>query len=256
MIMRYELTIKDEAAVTEAVAALKRHGITAVNVTDTSREIDPVAIGRRLLAEYPELDVMVHLAAKHSESAEPAASRNAFSRRLADCMDAHIKKVLIISGHPRAEFDSLAALEVLDAEGFDIGAYCVHNPFLEGDALEGENARVTQKLENGMVRGVCLQIGTDLQAIARAASFLRSLRYDIELLGSVPVPTEAMLERLKAKPLAGVALPETFLASREEAERMTRETLAHLDAYDIEPLFFLTAIDDATVEKASELIGK
>ncbi|HTK05497.1 MAG TPA: hypothetical protein VL500_07965 [Candidatus Eisenbacteria bacterium] len=254
--MRFELTIKDADAVPAAVAALAHRGITAVNVTDTSREIDPVAIGRRLLTENPGLDVMVHLSAKHSESASPAASRNAFSRRLADCMDAKIRKVLIVSGHPKGEFDSLAALEVLDAEGFGIDAYCVHNPFLEGTALDEENARITRKLGNGLVRGVCFQIGTDLGAIARASTFLRSMRYDIELLGSVPIPDTAMLERLKTKPLFGVRLPETYLASAQEAARMTSETLMQLDAYDIEPLFFTAELDESTISLALALMGK
>ncbi|HTM68365.1 MAG TPA: hypothetical protein VL426_03630 [Candidatus Binatia bacterium] len=254
--MRFELTIKDPAEAPGAIAALRKHGITAANVTDTAREIDPVAISRLLLKEEPELDLMVHLAAKHSASGTDAASRNAFSRRLADCADANIKKALVVSGQPKEEFDAVAALEVLDAEGFAIEAYCVYNPFLAGEELERENERIERKLRNGSVRGVCFQIGMDLTAIAAGASHLRSLRFDVELLASVPVPTEAMIARLKEKPLFGVALPETYFVSAQEAERMTRETLAALDAHDIEPLFFCARFDDATIEKAMALTGK
>lgn len=254
--MRFELTLKDAGEVPAAVAALKERGLASVNVTDTAREIDAVAIARAVLKEDPGLDVMVHLAAKHSASADDAASRAAFIRRLDACVDAGVRKALVVSGHPREPFDSLAALAVLDGEGHAVEAFCVYNPYRAGAEQAEEDARVERKLRYGTVRGVCLQVGMDLDALARGAAHLRSLRYDIAILASVPVPTEAMLARLRTKALFGVSLPEAYFASTAKADAMTRDLVAALDVHDIEPLFFHAGVDASSIALACSLAAK
>ena len=159
-----------------------------------------------------------------------------------------------MSGHPRADFDALAALDELDASGLGIEAYAVYNPFLTNEDLRAENDRLARKLASGMVSGVCLQMGTDLAAIAAGVSRIRTLQFDTAMLCSVPVPTDAMLRRLKAKPLLGVDLPEGFFSSTASARRMARATLADLDAHDIDPLFFFADLDDAALSTALGLL--
>src|SRR5574342_384375 len=100
--MRIELTLRDAAAVDAAVGVIRACGLRSVNLTDTSKGVDTIAISERLLSGLPGLDLMLHVAAKHFDSAE------GFRGHVSRAAEVGVKKLLVVSGHPRRELDSLA----------------------------------------------------------------------------------------------------------------------------------------------------
>ncbi|MEY4744236.1 MAG: hypothetical protein RL272_181 [Candidatus Parcubacteria bacterium] len=245
--MRFEITLRDPAQADAVVPLLREFGIGAVNVTDVSKEVDPVGVACRLLVARPGLHVMTHAAAKHHD---PHSYRSLLFRA-EDCASGPL---LVVSGHPRQRFDTIAALDMMAAAGGRMPAYCAYDPFkgAAGNQAE-EDERLARKLSYPFVRGICMQVGMDARRVARAADAIRSHRADADILASVPVPTEGMLRRLREKPLGGIILDDAYLGAAGAAAAATKRHLAALRECRIEPLFFMDEFSRDRIETALSL---
>jgi 5,10-methylenetetrahydrofolate reductase len=242
--MRFELTLRDEAAIEGAAALLREYGIRAVNVTDVSKKVDPVRLAGHLSRALPGIDVMPHVAAKHHDAAS-------FREMLACADSAGVGKVLAVSGFPRGSFDAIKALGGWGGRRSE--PYCVYNPYFTGDALRAENMRLKEKLAFPAVRGVCLQIGMDRKAFIDGMGFVRALRSDVRVLASLPIPSESLLRRLKTKALYGVFLDASYYFSSESALRITRDMVGRFKEEGIEPVVFSDGFSREAIDMAMVL---
>lgn len=241
--MRIEITTREPSDAGRVAPLLREYRIGRVNVTDTAKEADVLGIAAAMRAAVPGIDVISHAAAKHFD---PHSFRSFLFRVEDDKLD----PLLIVSGHPRGKFDSLAALAMMSAAGGRMSAYCVHNPFLPAADRAAEDARLAEKLSHPFVRGIILQIGMDEARIGDAVSRIRALRPDAVVIGSVPVPTEGMLKKMKERSLAGVSLDGAYLGSPGAAEEATKRHLAALRGLGVEPLFFMDEFGRDRIEWA------
>ena len=71
--------------------------------------------------------------------------------------------------------------------------FVAYNPYLpDAPALEEERQRLSQKLASGMVAGIYLQMGTDLERLQAGLQYLHGLTgaEGLQLYGSVFLPTK------------------------------------------------------------------
>lgn len=260
----------------------RRHGLTALNVPNKTRDDDPLrtlaALRQLHAAGAPPLDVALHYSTKHNLArGEPGASLDkllAFCRGVAQQQQQEQAaaaggvrvRVLLVSGSGERRFDSLAALRALAERGEtselpELGV--AFNPYLAGDAGEREASRLAAKLATGLVSSVWLQMGVDDDALRRGLGLLQRLQAQrardgqpaLEVFGSVFLPTKRLLAQMRFRPWAGVTLSEDYLGSVEGAARVTARLLATYAAAGVVPLLESRVASDDELRGALELLA-
>lgn len=254
--MRFELTLNDVLQVPDAISLIQEYEVPHVNVTDTSPGGGSIEIAGALIEGIPSLDLVLHVAAKHHDLPIGEEAIAAFVAHLVKAEEVGVRQFLIVSGHPRPAFDSLAALDAFGLLPTSSLAMCVYNPYLDGAAAEEEAARLGKKLAHPNLGAVYLQIGANRDRLAEAVLFIRGLRNDVDVRGSLPVPNEAMLMRLQDKPLHGVTFGPDFFDSVATATKDARELAAWYAEFGIDPTFFMSAFDRDNIEAALDLLPK
>jgi hypothetical protein len=244
--MRLDVIIRDYGEIEGISDFLKRAGIRNINLTHASGGIDPAEAARRIADACPDSDIVMYLSCKRFGKKSVDEARTAFHKTFEDAKRNGIGKFLIVSGHPRGTFDTLEALQIIQsrqlARGSDV--FCAYNPYFDPARLREEQDRLRSKLARPFVKGVYVQMGMDTEKLNKGVEFIRSVRSDARLFGSVPVPSEATLNRLKLVALYGVFLPNSYLLSVESAKEMTRELMRAFKAHRIEPVVFAPHISD------------
>lgn len=245
--MRLDVTIRNLDEIDGVSKFLKEARIKNVNVAHIQDvDIDPLAVAKQLLEKRSSLDVILHLSAKRFGDRSVDEGRMAFRKKFEEAKRNRIRKFLIISGHPRGTFDTLDALQLLQSQQLarDTEVYCAYNPYFDPARLREENERLQSKLAYGFVKGICIQIGMDTEKLRKGVEYIRSINPGVQLYGSVPVPSEGTLNRLKLVALYGVFLPNSYLLSVESAKEMTTELLRAFKVHHIEPIVFAPHIQD------------
>jgi hypothetical protein len=244
--MRLEVIAREPGDIGEIAEFLQRKHISKIGICHVSNGVSPVDVSRGLLERIPELDVTLYLSMKRFASGSSDGARAAFRQAFEDARKVPVKRILVVSGHPRQTFDSLDALQTIQAFGLAKGTdiAVAYNPFFDPARQRDENERLRRKLAYPFVGTVCLQMGMDTEKLRKAVEFVRSVRSDIDLAGEVPVPSEATLNRLKLLVLYGVFLPNCYFFSLDTAKEMTSALLSAYAEAGIEPTFFSAHLKD------------
>lgn len=244
--MRLDVTVRDMKEIEEISASLSEHRVRRIDITHVTKAVQPVHVAQALTERLPNLDVAIYFSAKHFRKGSNEDARTAFRRTVSDALGNGFKKFLIVSGYPRDTFDTIEALQLLQGRQLppDCDIACAYNPYFDPARLREENERLERKLAHPFVSSVYLQIGMDIEKLQKGVSHIRSIRPDVRLLGCVPVPSEATLNRLKLIALYGVFLPNSYLLSVESAKDMTKQLLKAFRSQRIEPVVFAPHMQD------------
>lgn len=250
--MRFELTIRASEDVEAYEASLSSLQGLKLDMTDTDRVSDPVVSAGWVRERFPQADVAVYISARHCGESGVDAGRGAFRKRIDDAKKKGIRRLMIVSGYPRGTFDSLEAFHAMYdsrlADGLHVS--CAYNPFYDPGRLREEQDRLRTKLGFAFVKEVSLQIGMDIGKVQKAVEFIRGIRPDIILSGCVPAPAPDTLGVLKASPLYGVFLPNSYLLNAEIAQEMTQELLRAFTKEQIEPIIYAASPEDIVQTKS------
>lgn len=270
MTPRFELFFRDVASLKRAhgslIGRIGRSNVRlGVNVPNKSREDEIARWVDALLELDASLDVCPHYSVKnnyHRDARACALGVGAFAKKMCD---RGIRRVLLVSGSGGRVNDAVDALErlakerewrrdVVEEKGFRFGV--AFNPYFE-DAVEAkrERERLERKLASGLVGGVWMQIGSDADALEAGIASVRALDPDVEMYGSVFLPSKQLLARMKFRPWAGVFLSEKYLGSVEAAEEITRQQLDVFARHGVTPLIESPINSDADWDQCHRLLG-
>ena len=175
-----------------------------------------------LQAEIPQADICVHVSLKYQYRKSLENSQQQCRQLLQDLHKASPAcSILLVTGSGKrpklcsikvwsgscclavqpycsSPFTGLACLQCLSLakqwpEKTVEKLFVAYNPYLpDAPALEEERQRLSQKLASGMVAGIYLQMGTDLERLQAGLQYLRGLTgaEGLQLLGSVFLPTK------------------------------------------------------------------
>ena len=175
-----------------------------------------------------------------------------------------------------------------------LGVHVAFNPYLQDPIqLEQEQVRLQLKLNTGLVKGVYLQMGTDLHKLKQGLQHLqlllktadtaragdmspsgtkacprselaasstasRSSENDggskVTVFGSVFLPSKRLLAQMKFRPWNGVFLSDEYLSSVEAADGVTRQLLKVYADHGVVPLVESAVKTDAEMGYVKELL--
>jgi|TARA_B100000524_G_scaffold124923_1_gene61528 hypothetical protein len=243
--MRAELFAKGKQASVSEALSLLRYGARGLNLPNKARADAPLAHLQLLARELPEGSlsrVCPHWSVKFNAAGGEAATVARLEEFCAGARALGVREALLVSGSGSRKLDSLRCLEKLNLpESDSVQLGVAFNPYLpERSDRMRERARLRLKIRTGRVSAVWLQIGSDLHLLREGLEFIRELESErnlrLRLYGSIFLPTEALLARMRRSPWHGVHLDDAYLRSVPSAKAITAATLETFAAFGVEIL--------------------
>ncbi len=187
--------------------------------------------------KYKNLDVIYHYSFYHQFHKNKNLSYQKFLN-FVELNKTYNKsnEILLVSGSKkRNEFE---VLNILDKLKFDliknIKFGVAFNPyFFEKSVYKIERNRLIDKLNSNFVSSIWLQFGSEINQLAREINFLNKTidnsqkftHKEINIYGSLFIPSKQFLSRFKFRPWRGVYLSNRYLNSLEGSSKITKEII-------------------------------
>lgn len=173
-----------------------------------------------------------------------------------------IEKALLVTGSGQRKIDSLAVLQEVarrqrtsaaaPGPSGGVALHVAYSPYAQD--LAAELLRLRAKLRTGVVGGVWLQLGSDVAALRRGLAELKRIAHEedvgaeqLELYGSVLMPSKQLLARFRFRPWVGVYFSDGYLTDVGTAMAITREVLQVYAAHGVTPLW------ESRIDKAADV---
>lgn len=242
--VRIELFFSSTHELRERIGFLRSKGITSFNLVNKARSDDLLQSMKVIEQEFPvegrsEVSMCAHYSVKYNKSRQMDGAFNQLKDFVEgmDNLSAKNELLIITGSGPKGKFNSLTALQRLQKEAINVSTSMAiaFNPFFpDENQFEEEKKRLQQKLETGLVSKVYLQFGTDLERLRIALQFLTKNRSEIQICGSIFLPTRKLISQQKFRPWNGVFLSDEFLASEQEAKGVVLQMMRLYEQFDCE----------------------
>jgi len=251
--MRFEITFKSYNELRSRLSFYQRNNLYNLNIPckNTIKKdflLNSIKISRK---EFPILDIIPHFSILHEFRRNSINTKNYFYEFVEVIKKLGCKQVLLISGsQKRATLDSVSTLNsvkdqnLFNDNNFSIGVS--FNPYLPSSIFDEEITRLKIKLQSGLVSSIWIQFGTDIPILESRLELLKntiertieknSKILDINLFGSILIPSKQFLARFKYRPWKGVYCSSEFLNSLEVANNLVVKLFKTYRYNDINPI--------------------
>ena len=201
--------------------------------------------------EFPNINIIPHFSILHEFRKNKINTQKCLIEFLNDAKHLGCDEVLVVSGsQKRSTLDSVSALlhikdnPLFNNTNFSIGV--AFNPYLPGLLFDEEIIRLQKKLKSGLVRSIWFQFGTDSTLLERRIGIISNIMFsamkynskisNINLFGSILIPSKQFLARFKYRPWKGVLCSTGFLESVDSANYLVAKLLETYKRHDIQPI--------------------
>ena len=250
--IRLEISFKTYDELRSILSFCKKNNLSKINIPckNTLKKeflLNSIKLSRE---EFPSIDIIPHFSILYEFRRNKFNTQNYFIKFINVVKSLGCKQVLLVSGsQKRATLDSVSTLLFLKDnplflnDNFSLGV--AFNPYLSGHMFDEEIERLANKLKSGLVSSVWIQFGTDIQLLESRLGMLKNIILstsnnnkilDINLFGSILIPSKQFLARFKYRPWKGVYCSNEFLESVDFANTFVRNLLRIYKQYQILPL--------------------
>ncbi|MEM1312302.1 MAG: hypothetical protein AAGF07_02465 [Patescibacteria group bacterium] len=221
--MQFELCASSLSQLTEIIELIKQFKIKSICLPNKSNLLSNLELAKALLKQLPDLDITLNFAvSNHYKKSQNILQ--VFQQFEDIAKTVSINRFLVVSGGQKKSVDSMYLLNKLAGTGSEESSfYCAYNPFLSDEGLLLENQRLISKLNLNLIKGVYLQVGSDLAKLRSGLGFIRQIDSTIPVYGSLLIPNRLMLNRFKFRPWRGVYLSDEYLNNLDIAEKHTHQ---------------------------------
>ena len=250
--IRLEISFKTYDELRSILSFCSKHNLSRINIPckNTLKKeflLNSIKLSRE---EFPTIDIIPHFSILYEFRRNKFNTQNYFIKFINVVKSLGCQEVLLVSGsQKRATLDSVSTLLFLKDnplflnDNFSLGV--AFNPYLSGHMFDEEIERLANKLKSGLVSSVWIQFGTDIQLLESRLGMLKNIILstsnnnkilDINLFGSILIPSKQFLARFKYRPWKGVYCSNEFLESVEFANTFVRNLLRIYMQYQILPV--------------------
>ena len=201
--------------------------------------------------EFPNIDIIPHFSIFHEFKRNRINTLNSFNEFVQVMKSLSCNEVLLVSGsQKRSTLDSLSTLifckenALFNISNFSIGV--AFNPYLPSNFFEEEVVRLEKKLQSGLVTSIWIQFGTDITLLESRIKILNNIILsacngntnisEINLFGSILIPSKQFLARFKFRPWKGVYCSNEFLDSVDVANNLVKKLFITYESHKICPI--------------------
>ena len=268
--IRIEISFKSYEELRSLLSFYQKNSLYKINIpckNNLKKEflLNSIKISRE---EYPSIDLVPHFSILHEFKRNRINTLNSFFEFLKYVKSLGCKEVLLVSGsQKRSTLDSASALKHLQNNIFfcqnDFSIGVAFNPYLPKFLFEEEIVKLEKKLQSGIVSSIWIQFGTNCELlesrIKKLKYILFSKKYkyrksDINLIGSILIPSKQFLARFKYRPWKGVYCSDEFLNSVEFANNVVIQLLQIYRSNKIYPIIETDVSTQEKINKLKEII--
>ena len=227
--IRLEISFKTYDELRSILSFCKKNNLSRINIPckNTLKKeflLNSIKLSRE---EFPSIDIIPHFSILYEFRRNKFNTQNYFIKFINVVKSLGCQEVLLVSGsQKRATLDSVSTLLFLKDnplflnDNFSLGV--AFNPYLSGHMFDEEIERLAKKLKSGLVSSIWIQFGTDIQLLESRLEMLKNIILltsnnnkilDINLFGSILIPSKQFLARFKYRPWKGVYCSNEFLES-------------------------------------------
>tara|TARA_Y100001933_G_scaffold37056_1_gene32626 strand:+ start:316 stop:1134 length:819 start_codon:yes stop_codon:yes gene_type:complete len=187
--------------------------------------------------KYKNLDVIYHYSFYHQFNKNRSFSYQNFLNFIElNKLYNKNNQILLVSGSRKR--DKFEVLDILENLKFDLSKNIefgvAFNPyFLDDRDCEIERNRLIDKLNSYFVKSIWLQFGSEINQLVREINFLNKELFnsqkfidnEINIYGSLFIPSKQFLARFKFRPWRGVYLSNKYLNSLEQSIIITKSII-------------------------------
>ena len=219
--------------------------------------------------EFPDIDIIPHFSIQHQFRSNRIDTIDDFVDFFREVKYLGCKEVLLVSGsQKRATLDSLSALNFINnnplLSNLDFSIGVAFNSYFPDSLFEEEFLRLEAKLSTSLITSIWLQFGTDFNLLESRIEKLNKLimktnknrhqESNIQLYGSLLVPSRQFLARFKYRPWKGVICSKDFLESVESANEIIFKMLSIYKKYNIYPIVETDSASDKKLESLRKFL--
>tara|TARA_B100000945_G_scaffold131247_1_gene104748 strand:+ start:71 stop:916 length:846 start_codon:yes stop_codon:yes gene_type:complete len=251
--IRIEISFKSYDELLRILSFYQRNDINKINIPcKNSLKKDFLLNSIRISKEeFPSIDIIPHFSILHEFRRNRLNTQDALIKFLQVVKYLGCKEALLVSGsQKRSTLDSVSTLSFLKdnplfySEDFSIGV--AFNPYLPSLLFEEEIIRLKKKLQSGLVGSIWIQFGTDYKLLNERIKMLKNIidisikknstKSNINLFGSILIPSKQFLARFKYRPWKGVYCSGEFLNSVDYANNLVKIILSTYKQNNIYPI--------------------
>ena len=250
--IRLEISFKTYDELRSILSFCKKNNLSRINIPCKNTLKKEFLLNSIILSreEFPSIDIIPHFSILYEFRRNKFNTQNYFIKFINVVKSLGCKQVLLVSGSQRrATLDSVSTLLFLKDnplflnDNFSLGV--AFNPYLSRHMIDEEIERLANKLKSGLVSSVWIQFGTDIQLLESRLGMLKNIILltsnnnkilDINLFGSILIPSKQFLARFKYRPWKGVYCSNEFLESVDFANTFVRNLLRIYMQYQILPV--------------------
>ena len=251
--IRIEISFKSSDELLKILSFYQRNDINKINIPcKNSLKKDFLLNSIRISKEeFPSIDIIPHFSILHEFRRNRLNTQDALIKFLQVVKCLGCKEALLVSGsQKRSTLDSVSTLSFLKdnplfySEDFSIGV--AFNPYLPSLLFEEEIIRLKKKLQSGLVGSIWIQFGTDYKLLNERIKMLKNIidisikknstKSNINLFGSILIPSKQFLARFKYRPWKGVYCSGEFLNSVDYANNLVKIILSTYKQNNIYPI--------------------
>ena len=215
---------------------------------------------------YRSLDVVYHYSFYYEYYKNKTLSYDKFLNFLEINKNYNNKEILLVSGSKkRKNFDVLNILDYLKSDlSEDLKFGIAYNPYYSDHKNhKDERDRLIYKINSGLINSIWLQFGSDLHNLNREIKFLKEIKNNffisrnkqINIYGSLFIPSKQFLARFKFRPWRGVFLSNDYLDSIEISHKITKEIINTYSVNNIFPLIESDCTSEKQIKEARKFIN-
>lgn len=228
---RIELFFKNQSELKERVRFLRSSGVSSFNLVNKDKKDNFDVWIDSIRDVYPEADICAHYSLKHNKVPRKGIEQHKeLLLKSFECSNED--EILLISGSgEKKAWNTVTALralqKIMDHHESHPRVAVAYNPYFPSDSdQEQEDHRLLQKLATGCVTKIYLQFGTDMERLQKGLNFIKNnKKHNVEVAGSLFLPTKKLIAQQKFRPWNGVFLSTTFLNGPEEATAIVSEMI-------------------------------
>jgi len=204
---------------------------------------------------YKEFNVTYHYSLYHQYTQNKEKSYEDFLDFLINSNSNKNYEVLLVSGSKKKKnFDVINVLnQIKEEKNLKVKLGIAYNPYLGKYYKDNsERERFNMKLSSGLINSIWFQYGTDIKELRNEMNYLKKVakNKEINLFGSLLIPSKQFIARFKFRPWKGVHISEKCLYSLEDFYDFTRDLVGFYKNNNITPI---VETDFSSIEKLTSV---
>ena len=229
-----EITVKDLNNLQQIIKIIEDNKINHISITNKSKDFTSLDVAKVIRNSFKgNLKISCNYSIQMNLKKDLDLQIQDLTNFLESSQKFSIEDILVVSGN-QTKYLTHQTIKYISNK-FSISV--AFNPFyINYKDQEFEKYKLLKKIENNNIKKIYLQLGEDLDLLTKGIEYIKSLNNKITIIGSILVPNNIILNKLKFRKWRGVFYSKDYLDNLEVATENSKKQVKILKSLGCEIL--------------------